>query len=110
VQKIAGGPLLDVSVQVEGEILRDLLITGSLSVFPFLPQSPVHCLEAVLRGSLADEAAIRSKTQAIFDAPGHQFVGIGADDIATALCKAVSLARATTDAGPGALSTTGVTT
>lgn len=110
VQKIAGGPLLDVSVQVEGEILRDLLITGSLSVFPFLPQSPVHCLEAVLRDSLADEAAIRSKTQAIFDAPGHQFVGIGADDIATALCKAVSLARATADAGPGALSTTGVTT
>lgn len=103
VRKIAGGPLLDVSVQVEGELLRDALVTGSLSVFPFLPQSPVHCLEAVLRDSLADEAAIRRKVQAIVDAPGHQFVGIGADDIAAALCAAIGRARAPTHAGPHAL-------
>ena len=109
VQKIEGGPLLDVSVQVEGEILRDVLITGSLSIFPFLPQSPVHCLEAALRDSLADEAAIRCKTQAIAAAPGHQFVGISADDIANALCKAVRLARAPHDGGPAAPSNTGVT-
>jgi len=108
VQKIAGGPLLDVSVQIDGEILRDLLITGSLSAFPFLPQSPIHCLETVLRESRADEASIRAKTQAIFDAPGHQFIGVSADDIASAVCKAVSLARTATDAGPVALPTTGV--
>ncbi|MDP1585013.1 MAG: hypothetical protein Q8M18_16455 [Bradyrhizobium sp.] len=108
VRKIAGGPLLDVSVQVEGELLRDLLITGSLSAFPFLPQSPIHCLETVLRESRADEASVRAKTQAIFDAPGHQFIGVSADDIASAVCKAVSLARTAADAGPVALPTTGV--
>lgn len=100
VQKIAGGPLLDVSVQVEGNILRDVLITGSLSIFPFLPQSPIHCLEAALRDSVADEAAIRSKTQGIAAVPDHQFVGISADDIATTLCKAVSLARTADGTAP----------
>jgi lipoate-protein ligase A len=109
VQKIAGGPLLDVSVQLEGETLRDLLITGSLSVFPFLPQSPVHCLETVLRNSLADEASIRAKTQAIVDAPGHQFISLSADDIATAVCKAVDQARRTLDAGRAAPPSTGAT-
>ena len=93
VQKIAGGPLLDVSVQVEGDILRDVLVTGSLSIFPFLPESPVHRLEAELRGGPADEGFIRGKVQEIASTPGYQFVGITGEDIANALSKALVQAR-----------------
>lgn len=102
VQKIAGGPLLDVSVQVEDDILRDVLITGSLSIFPFLPESPIHRLEAALRGGPADEAESRRKVAEIAAMKGHQFVGISGDDIAAALCRAIGQARAPAPIAPAA--------
>lgn len=99
VSKVNGGPLLRGWVLRRGDVIEDLLITGSVHIIHPAPMAmegsrdemAFEMIERALRGRKIDESAIRAKVKDIFDR-GKIEIGLGTDTVvANAIVEACKL-------------------
>jgi len=83
--KVIGGPLIRVYVLRRGNLIEDLMFTGTMHMYP---ADALEELEKELKGCKIDEALIRSKVEKFF-ARRSVSTGLGSPElIAEAIIKA----------------------
>ena len=82
--KAQGGKLLRVRLEVSGDVIRAITITGD---FFMHPEEALEQLERLLTGAAFDEGAIRARVQTFFDG-GVQVIGSDVEDFVTVIMRA----------------------
>jgi lipoate-protein ligase A len=88
--KVPQGPLIRAIVLMDGKIIRNISLTGSIHC---IPVQLVEEMEAAIRGIEAKEEAVSEGIQKLFRRPGVQVAGCGPEAFVQTILTAVEKAR-----------------
>jgi hypothetical protein len=88
--KVPQGPLIRAIVLMDGKIIRNISLTGSIHC---IPVQLVEEMEAGIRGMEGREEAVSEIIQKLFRRPGVQVAGCAPENFVQAVLTAVEKAR-----------------
>lgn len=80
--KVPEGPFMRIITLIKGDLIWDILISGTFFASPLKPTSPIHEIERALKGETVDEKRFELKIEEILSRPDFNFPKVSAKFLA----------------------------